>query len=475
MQEYILLLIMLIPVLGAIFALTATDDKNSSSNNVYNIAIWTLFVNVILILYALSHLDIEKSGVQFVEKYNWLKYPFAELFVGADIFSMLLILSINFSFFVAQFYLRHDVSKAKTLIVSTLLFISLINGYLIAADILSFYIFFASISIPMIILISTYGSIRKKNILIRFSLYSFIGCLLLFIATMVIYCYKSSNIPLNTVSYINLPNKLEYFVWFSIFFAFLSHMPIWPFHYWISSINSTLKHPLVFIIGNLIPLVGLYGFIRFWPNTVPDTISIYAPFFVAICVITILFMSLISLSHKDFRYKLYTYMTVYYLLYLIGVFLPTSVLKINIGYSLFSFFIIITILSFLISHIEKQKKKLSLYAGSGILCYMPKTSKSVTLFVLACIGLPITPLFWNNFIIIAEIFNYNLVLGTAIMLSLFFISLSLLEELYRMKDKSYATVVCNDDIDLSNKHFYICIICLIILFFSFVKPWWFVF
>ena len=107
MQEYILLLIMLIPVLGAIFALTATNDKNSSSNNVYNIAIWTLFVNVILILYALSHLDIEKSGVQFVEKYNWLKYPFAELFVGADIFSMLLILSINFSFFVAQFYLIH--------------------------------------------------------------------------------------------------------------------------------------------------------------------------------------------------------------------------------------------------------------------------------------------------------------------------------------------------------------------------------
>lgn len=475
MQEYLLLLIMSIPVIGAFFALTAQEDKNLSSENVYNISIWTMIVNVVLILYTFSYLDLEKTGLQLIEKYNWLKYPPTELFVGVDIFSMLLILSINFSFLIAQFYLRRDTKQAKTLIVSTLLFVSLINGYLIAADIISFYIFFASISIPMIILISTYGSIRKKNILIRFSLYSFIGSLLLFIAIVLIYSYKSMNIPLNTVSNINLPNTLEYFVWFSIFFAFLSHMPIWPFHYWISSINSTLKHPLVFIVGNLIPLVGLYGFIKFWPNTVPDTIALYAPFFVAVCVITMLFMSLVSLSHKDFRYKLYAYMTIYYLLYLIGVFLPTSVLKINIAYSLFSFFVIITVLSFLISYIEKQKKNLSLYAGSGVLCYMPRASKCITLFVLACIGLPITPLFWNNFIIISEIANYDIILGTAVMISLFFIAVSLLEELYRMKDKSYATVICKENIDLSNKDFYTCVICLIILFFSFVKPWWFVF
>ena len=132
-----------------------------------------------------------------------------------------------------------------------------------------------------------------------------------------------------------------------------------------------------------------------------------------------LFMSIISLSHKDFRYKLYIYITIYYLFFLIGIFLPTSILKLNIGYSLFSFLIIITNLSFLIYHIETQKKKLNLYAGSGVLCYMPRASKCLSLLVLAGIGLPITPLFWNNFIILSEIFNYNLVLGTLVMFSLF--------------------------------------------------------
>ena len=124
-----------------------------------------------------------------------------------------------------------------------------------------------------------------------------------------------------------------------------------------------------------------------------------------------LFISLVSLSHKDIRYKLFAYTTVYYLLYLTSVFLPTDVLTQNIGYSLFSYIIIVTVLSFLISHIEHQKKELGIYSAGGILCYMPRTSKCLSLFVLAGIGLPVTSLFWNNFLIISEIFNYNLIFG----------------------------------------------------------------
>lgn len=267
----------------------------------------------------------------------------------------------------------------------------------------------------------------------------------------------------------------EYCVWLGIFLAFISRLPIWPFHYWISSINASLKNPLVFLVGNLIPLVGLYGFIRFWPNSVPATIAVYAPVFEIVCIVTMLFISLVSLSHKDIRYKLFAYTTVYYLLYLTSVFLPTDVLTQNIGYSLFSYIIIVTVLSFLISHIEHQKKELGIYSAGGILCYMPRTSKCLSLFVLAGIGLPVTSLFWNNFLIISEIFNYNLILGIMVMLSLFMVALSLLEELYRMKDKSNAASACILGADLPNLHFAVYIGCLLILFFSFFKPLWFVF
>ncbi len=474
MSLYVLLLIILIPLIGAIFAISIKNN-NYSNQNIYNVAIWTGIINTLAVLYVFSMFDSQKTGIQIVEKYSWLSNPKVDILLGADIFSMLLLLSVNISFLIAEIFMDRTARRSQTLIASELIFISFLNGYFLAADIVSFYIFFAAVSAPLIILVSTYASLNKKNIFVRFSIYNLIGAMLLLVAIIIICNIKSNNIPLNTAGNVNIKGKMEYLVWLSIFFAFISRIPIWPFHYWISSINSSIKNPLVFIISNLIPLMGLYGFIRFWPNTVPQTIAVYAPFFEIICVITMLFIALISLSNKDMRYKLFAYTTVYYLLFLIGIFMPTNVLKNNIGYSLFSYIIVISVLSFLISHIETQKKKLNIYSSAGILCYMPRASKCISLFILAGIGLPITPLFWNNFIIISEIFNYNLVLGIFVMLALFLVGIALLEELYKQKDKTYATSSCVIGVDLSNLHFSTCIICLLILFFSFFKPLWFVF
>lgn len=474
MSLYVLLLIILIPLIGAIFAISIKNN-NYSNQNIYNVAIWAGIINTLAVLYVFSMFDSQKTGIQIVEKYSWLSNPKVDILLGADIFSMLLLLSVNISFLIAEIFMDRTARRSQTLIASELIFISFLNGYFLAADIVSFYIFFAAVSAPLIILVSTYASLNKKNIFVRFSIYNLIGAMLLLVAIIIICNIKSNNIPLNTAGNVNIKGKMEYLVWLSIFFAFISRIPIWPFHYWISSINSSIKNPLVFIISNLIPLMGLYGFIRFWPNTVPQTIAVYAPFFEIICVITMLFIALISLSNKDMRYKLFAYTTVYYLLFLIGIFMPTNVLKNNIGYSLFSYIIVISVLSFLISHIETQKKKLNIYSSAGILCYMPRASKCISLFILAGIGLPITPLFWNNFIIISEIFNYNLVLGIFVMLALFLVGIALLEELYKQKDKTYATSSCVIGVDLSNLHFSTCIICLLILFFSFFKPLWFVF
>lgn len=471
----VLLLIILIPLIGACFTSWSKYDAHYATKNIYNTAIWTILAEIGLIIYTFSKLDVEKNGIQLVEKYNWIYWHTTDILLGADILSMLLLLSINFSFLIAGICLNRKTERPKTLLTAELIFIGLLNGYILAADIISFYMFFASLSIPLLILISAYGGIHKKNALIRFSIYSVIGALLLLVSIAMIYNLKENNIPLNTAGNLNLTGMSVYLVWFGIFLAFVSRMPIWPFHYWISAINSTQRNPVVFLVTSLISLVGLYGFMRFWPNTVPETIAFYAPIFEIVCVITMLVIALICLSHKDFRYKLFAYTTVYCLLYLIGVFLPTGGLKMNIGYSVFTYIIIMTVLSFLISHIETQKKELNLYNNDGVLCYMPRVSVCLSLFVLAGIGLPITPLFWNNFIIISEIFNYNLVLGVLVMVSLCIVAVAFLEELYKMKGKIGAEKNCIVSNDLPKTEFIIYIASLLALFFSFIKPLWFIF
>ncbi len=472
MTSHVLLLLIIIPLLGAIMTLGAKNDRNYAPYNIYAVSTWSIIANLTAILYILTKMNPEKTGIQIIEQYNLSTFPIIDVLLGADLFSALLLFGINLAFLIAGLCNNNSTERPKILIVSQLFFISTLNGYIMAADVISFYIFFAASSIPLITMLSACEWKSKSSILIQFSLYNLLGIILLFIAVMIIYNYKGGNIPLNMAGNVNIKGKTEYFVWLSLFFAFISRMPIWPFHYWISSINATMHNSLVFNTSNLIPLIGLYGFMRFWPNTVPVTIAAYAPLFEAACVITMILISFISLTKKEFRYKLFAYTTICYLLYLNGVFLPTSGLKLNIGYALFSYIIISTILSLLYGYIEQENRELN---TEMILYKTPRVSTCISLFILAGIGLPITPLFWNNFIIISEIFNYSLQLGVLIMISLFIVGLSMLKVLYDMQNR---TVNATREIminDISRSYLAIYMGCLLILFISFLQPLWFVF
>ena len=161
MSLYVLLLIILIPLIGAIFAISIKNN-NYSNQNIYNVAIWTGIINTLAVLYVFSMFDSQKTGIQIVEKYSWLSNPKVDILLGADIFSMLLLLSVNISFLIAEIFMDRTARRSQTLIASELIFISFLNGYFLAADIVSFYIFFAAVSAPLIILVSTYASLNKK-------------------------------------------------------------------------------------------------------------------------------------------------------------------------------------------------------------------------------------------------------------------------------------------------------------------------
>ena len=182
-----------------------------------------------------------------------------------------------------------------------------------------------------------------------------------------------------------------------------------------------------------------------------------------------IFIALIGLVNKEIHYKLFSYMTVYYLIYLQGVLLPTNILMSNIAYSVFSYLIITSSLTSLTAYIERQIN----YDDGGVLCKMPKVTFIFSIMILAAIGLPISSLFANNFIIIAEIFNHNLFIGIFCVLALFLSAVSLLSDFYHMKDEN-CKINANVN-DISMFRFSGMIMIIILLFMAFIKPLWFVF
>ncbi len=433
--------IIAIPFIGLLFALAAKDDEKTHGRNIFNVSVFAIMTNLLVIWRMFALLDVSAPGLQMVERYEWLENPKISIVLGMDVFS--------------------------------LMFVSMVTGFFAAADIFSFYIFFEAMLLPLFMIIGMFGGIRKQGVLARFFIYNLLGAIFLFFATVILYNYRSANIALNAVSLVNLNMRLEIFVWGAIFVSFLSRIPIWPFHYWISSISTGLRNPLVFIITNVIPLTGVYGFVRFWPKTVPGVLSYFMIILEIVCVISMVFIALIGLINKDIQYKIFSFMTVGYIIYLLAAFLPTDMVLQNIGYSLFSFLIIAAGLEVLSNHLEKQQECMEI-GSAGILCALPRASLVFSFFVLAAVGMPLSSMFLNNFVLVADLLDKNIKMGSLVVFSLIVTAAALLQELYRLKDNSCVVPDKPCAADISARAYGVLLLVCGFLLLTFVNPLWFV-
>ena len=467
----LLSLIVALPFLGMLFVLTARDDGVVKGRNAFNVCIFTIIANIILIWRIFMILNEKSRALQLLERFNWLSTPDINIVLGVDTFSLLLILAVHLAILIGLSGVKNNLYRQKSLMVFTLLFLSMITGFFVAADIFSFYLFFEAMLVPLFMIIGMFGEVKKQDLIYRFFLYNFIGALILFSATMLIYHHQGS-ITLEEVSKLPLKGGVGFYVWGAICLSFLSRVPIWPFHYWISSINSSIKNPLAFVITALMPLTAIYGFIRFLPPHFSADIGNYQIWINIIGVITMVFIALIGFINKDSQYKIFSYITVYYIMYLLGIFTNDEVIEFNIGYSLFGFIVVISaleVLSCYIIHKEDEAQSTS----RGFLCRAKKLSFSYSFMTLAAVGLPVSAVFINNFLILSKLLEVNIKMGMLLVFALVIAGMTLLQELFRLKDDDKSCRLGKSD-DISVAQFGFMLFITFILLMSFVKPLWFV-
>ncbi len=464
--------VIVVPLLGMIFAAIAKENIKDNSNNALDVGILTVFANLFILWRLALKIDVTKDGWQIVEKFNWMENPKIEIVLGIDIFSLMLIAAVHLAVLLGMIGVRHYAYRQKALVVLSLMFLSMINGYFLASDFFSFYIFFEALLLPLFMMVGIFGDVKKQQILYRFFLYNLLGAVFLFIALMVLYNYQ--NVSIREVNRIVLAGRGEVLIWGAVFIAFLSRIPIWPSHYWISSVSVNISNPLVFIIANIIPLSGVYGLIRFFPVDAPEALDPYLLILEIISIITMLIIALIGFSKKDIHYKIFSYMTVYYIMYLLGALLPTDALLINIGFSFFSYLVIVSALEVIVAHIESQIGENN---SCGVLYSIRRASIIFSFLILAAIGMPLSSMFLNNMVIFSGLLKFNIKMAVCILLAIILTSVSLLQQLFYLKYPSAEVLASPRECcitDISLKMFAFMLLIAILLVLSFINPLWFI-
>ena len=249
-------------------------------------------------------------------------------------------------------------------------------------------------------------------------------------------------------------------------------IPIWPFHYFIATINSKIHNSLVFIILSILPLSGLYGLYRFWPNYIPLEISQYFIWINVIGALTMLFISLIGFSNPDSQYRIFALETIYYIIYLLGIFSQNNEISANLGYAVFGFLIIIGSLALLSSYIY-EKERLYSSISQGFLCRAKRLSLVYSFLTFAAIGFPISSMFTNNFLILSNLMTANIHMGAIMGLALLIVALTLISELLKLKtENKECSLGKSEDLPVGEFTFMLMIIFMLLM--SFIQPLWFV-
>ncbi len=468
---FLLPLIVALPLFGALFVLTARDTGVVRGRNAFNVCIFTVISNVILLWRVFMVLNEKDRNLQLLQKFDWLSTPDINLVFGVDTFSLLLILALHLAILIGLVGVRANTERQMPLMVFALLFLSMSTGLFVAADIFSFYIFFEAMLLPLFMILGMFGGVKRQGMLQRFFLYNFIGALLLFVATMLIY-YQFGSISLEEVRRTAFAGRSGVYIWTAVGLSFISRIPIWPFHYWISSINSAIRNPLAFIIMSFMPLTALYGFTRFLPDGFWDMGSFYIGIINIVGVITMLFIALIGFINRETQYKIFAYATVYNIMYLLGIFTGDDLIVYNIGYALFGFMIIISALEVLSAYI-KQRELEADTSARGFLCRARRLSAVYSFMIIAAVGFPVSAVFVNNFLILARLLGTNVKIGALLVCTLVIAGMTLLQELFRLKADNNTCRLGKSD-DISRSMFGFMLFVAFILLMSFVKPLWFV-
>lgn len=464
-----LIIMILLPLLGCLFSLITI--KNTL--NAFNVIIFTLISNIFVMFRLFSLLDLQGNSIQLRQSYDWISEFNMRITFGVDAFSLVLLLGVYIAIIIALIGLKQEDKSNKSLMLLTLYFVWNITGFFAAGDIISFYMFFAGMLIPLFMLVGLFGNSQKIS-LYRFFMYNFAGITALLSAIIILYKFFEGNVLLSEITFVNIDRRIAMLVWFAVCLSFISRIPIWPFHSWISSVVSGMKNPLVYVIVNMMPLVGIYGFVRFWPLSVPESVEILIPIIETLAIITMLFVALIAFVKQLFLYKIFSYTTIYYLLFLLAVILPTDILKMNIAYSSFIFMIVTS--SLIILDADLNEKCVSEGCGyEGILLYTPKLKKAFAFFALIAMGLPISSLFWSNFVLVSAIFRQNFTIGIMVMFALTMAAVILMRELLIMFSPAKNTIEKIKIEDISTAKLFFLMSIIVILLLSFFNPLWFVF
>ena len=256
-----------------------------------------------LAIYTFVAYDKTLGGLQFVEKYDWVKTFGITYFVGVEGMNAPLLLLTGIVIFTGVLTMWELEERTKEYFIWMLALVTGVFGVFMSYDLFMFFLFYEIAVVPMYILILVWGSTRKEYAAMKLTLYLMAGSGLIIPGILMLYSASG----LNTFDMVRL-HGVQFTPWVQnvafvlLLFGFGVLAAMWPLHTWSPEGHVAAPTAVSMLHAGVLMKLGSFAILRVGMYLCPHGFQYWAQLMALLATAGIVYGVFVGLAQTDLKY-----------------------------------------------------------------------------------------------------------------------------------------------------------------------------
>jgi NADH-quinone oxidoreductase subunit M len=393
----ILTAILMSTIVGMVVILFIPDDRQKL---VKQVSLAFSAIGLVLSIYAYVAYDPQKGGLQFVERYLWVKSLGIYWFNALDGINAPMLLLTSVVLFTGVLTMWELQVRVKEFFAFMFLLVAGVYGVFMSMDLFWIFVWYDVSLFPMYPLIAIWGGTRKEYGGMKLTLYLLAGSAL--ILPGIIYLWVqggSGTFDLFELQRIGFSPQVQRVAFIMLYLGFGILAGVWPFHTWSPVGHVAAPTAVSMIHAGVLMKLGAYGILRLGMTLCPEGLSYWSELMALLATVGIVYGAFVGLAQTDLKYVI-GYSSVSHM-GIVGLGLSTMTVN-GINGAVFQMFahgVMTALLFSSVGYIYDRTHTKMIPELGGLSRTMPVASAFFIIAAFAGIGVPFMASFWAELLV----------------------------------------------------------------------------